>query len=414
MPLVLAARHRHARVDSSRQPGMRWSANSRSCRTRSCTRCTRPDARRRDRLGAALSAAAWQADALVGAMPLYAKTHSYGEYVFDWAWADAYRRHGRRYYPKLVAAIPFTPVTGPRLLAADADSARRVCSTRALAHAAPTSASRRCTCCSRTPTRPRECAAAGMLMRDGLQFHWQNPGYRDFADFLATFNHDKRKKIRQERRKLAEAGVTFVRQTRRRHHARRTGRSSTAATQHLSRSTARRRTCRSISSSASARRCRTMSLLVIGSRARDSRSAPRSTCSIAARCGDATGARPATCRACTSRPATTRRSSSASSARIGRFEGGAQGVHKLARGLLPVTTHSAHAIADPEFAARDRGLCRARARRRRADGRRARAREPVPARRNCRSIRSRRSRTTRAMAPATLDSRIPIHDTLRP
>ncbi|HEX6945344.1 MAG TPA: peptidogalycan biosysnthesis protein, partial [Casimicrobiaceae bacterium] len=60
---------------------------------------------------------AWRGDRLVGALPLYAKTHSYGEYVFDWGWADAYRRHGRRYYPKLVAAIPFTPVTGPRLLA---------------------------------------------------------------------------------------------------------------------------------------------------------------------------------------------------------------------------------------------------------------------------------------------------------
>src|SRR5205823_12340350 len=63
---------------------------------------------------------AWSDGALVGAMPLYAKAHSYGEYVFDWGWADAYRRHGRRYYPKLVAAVPCTPVPGPRLLAVDA------------------------------------------------------------------------------------------------------------------------------------------------------------------------------------------------------------------------------------------------------------------------------------------------------
>ncbi len=60
---------------------------------------------------------AWRGAALAGALPLYAKSHSYGEYVFDWAWADAYRRHGRRYYPKLLAAVPFTPATGPRLLA---------------------------------------------------------------------------------------------------------------------------------------------------------------------------------------------------------------------------------------------------------------------------------------------------------
>ena len=69
---------------------------------------------------------AWSDGKLVGAMPLYAKAHSYGEYVFDWGWADAYRRHGRRYYPKLLAAIPFTPVPGPRLLATDASTRRFV------------------------------------------------------------------------------------------------------------------------------------------------------------------------------------------------------------------------------------------------------------------------------------------------
>jgi predicted N-acyltransferase len=87
---------------------------------------------------------AWNQSQLIGAMPLYAKSHSYGEYVFDWGWADAYRRYGRRYYPKLVAAIPFTPVPGPRLIADDRDAPPLL--ERALGRCG--TASHRCTCCS--------------------------------------------------------------------------------------------------------------------------------------------------------------------------------------------------------------------------------------------------------------------------
>ena len=152
---------------------------------------------------------AWRGGELTGALPLYAKSHSYGEYVFDWGWADAYRRHGRRYYPKLVAAVPFTPVPGPRLLAPDA-ATRRALLDRARALVADGDYSS-----LHVLFVDAECAdegvAAGMIVRNGLQFHWSNPGYRDFADFLSTFNPDKRKKVKQERRKLAEAGVTFVR-----------------------------------------------------------------------------------------------------------------------------------------------------------------------------------------------------------
>ena len=150
-----------------------------------------------------------EGNTLVGGMPLYLKAHSYGEYVFDWSWADAYRRHGQRYYPKLLAAIPFTPATGPRLLARSKQARQRLLE-GALALLAEERLS------SLHILFPdgddaAQCSAAGLLMRDSLQFHWQNPGYRDFADFLSTLNHDKRKKIRQERRRLHESGVGFRR-----------------------------------------------------------------------------------------------------------------------------------------------------------------------------------------------------------
>ena len=144
---------------------------------------------------------------LRAAMPLYLKSHSYGEYVFDWAWADAYQRHGLAYYPKLLAAIPFTPVSGPRLLAAsDADRAALVSAALALAQNASS--------LHILFPQPQEAAlmqAAGMMLRSSVQFHWRNPGYASFDEFLAHMSHDKRKKIRQERRKVRDAGVSFRR-----------------------------------------------------------------------------------------------------------------------------------------------------------------------------------------------------------
>jgi len=140
-------------------------------------------------------------------MPLYLKSHSYGEYVFDWAWADAYQRHGLEYYPNLLSAIPFTPATGPRLLAAD-DDARRALIAGALDLARSVSS-------LHVLFPPAAEAAlledAGLMRRRGVQFHWENAGYADFDAFLATMSHDKRKKIKQERRRVREAGVTFRR-----------------------------------------------------------------------------------------------------------------------------------------------------------------------------------------------------------
>jgi hypothetical protein len=143
-----------------------------------------------------------RAGVLAGAMPLFAKSHSYGEYVFDWAWADAHQRHGIAYYPKLLSAIPFTPVRGPRLLGKEPD----LLLDAAFARARDTS--------SLHVLFPAEeevprLAAKGMLVRRTVQFHWRNAGYADFDAFLASLTRERRKKIRQERRRVAQAGVSF-------------------------------------------------------------------------------------------------------------------------------------------------------------------------------------------------------------
>ena len=147
----------------------------------------------------------WLDGRLSAAMPLYLKSHSYGEYVFDWAWAEAYQRHGIAYYPKLVSAVPFSPVQGPRLLAADKEARGRLLRA-ALTLAGDTSSLH---VLFPLPEEAEKMAEAGMLLRRGVQFHWRNPGYRSFEEFLAALSHDKRKKIRQERRRVREAGVRF-------------------------------------------------------------------------------------------------------------------------------------------------------------------------------------------------------------
>jgi hypothetical protein len=153
----------------------------------------------------------WRGATLAGAVPLYVKAHSYGEYVFDWAWADAYERHGLAYYPKLLSAVPFTPAEGARLLAAD-DEARTELARALLGLARDAGAS------SLHVLFPHEAdapalRAEGLLERSGVQFHWRNAGYGSFEDFLAQLSHDKRKKIRQERRRVRDAGVTLRRVT---------------------------------------------------------------------------------------------------------------------------------------------------------------------------------------------------------
>ena len=151
------------------------------------------------------------AGALLGAMPLYLKPHSWGEFVFDWGWANAYSRAGIEYYPKLVGAIPFTPATGPRLLCApgsDFSAVRETLISGALGLATELDVS------SMHVLFPRadEQAALvdrGFIPRRDCQFHWHNRGFADFGAFLAGFRADKRKKAHRERRRIAEAGIEF-------------------------------------------------------------------------------------------------------------------------------------------------------------------------------------------------------------
>jgi uncharacterized protein len=288
---------------------------------------------------------------LVGACALYLKSHSYGEYVFDWAWADAYRRHGLAYYPKLLAAVPFTPVPGSRLLAAD-EGARDALAQGLVQLARDSGVS------SLHLLYPDEAdraalASAGWLMREGVQFHWtQDAGdpATDFVTFLARLQRDKRKKIQQERRRVAEAGVHFsvhegdavdeglwdffhrcYAQTYAEHHS----------TPYLTRDFF-------------ARMAATMArhwVLFVAHRGGQRIGASLIAVDPERRVawGRYWGAlEHVPClhfEACYYQPLAWCLEQGYT-----RFEGGAQGEHKMARGLLPVRTHSAHWLRHPRFA----------------------------------------------------------------
>jgi len=147
---------------------------------------------------------------LLGCAPMYLKSHSYGEYVFDWGWANAYERAGGRYYPKLQVAVPFTPVPGPRLLLRPgAGPEIRAALARGLVGAAEQIgvSSLHVTFCQRPEWDA--LAAAGMLRRQGVQYHWHNRGYQSFDDFLGSLKSSKRKTIRKERARVAQQGLTL-------------------------------------------------------------------------------------------------------------------------------------------------------------------------------------------------------------
>jgi len=149
----------------------------------------------------------WQGGTLAGACPLYLKAHSYGEYVFDWAWANAYQQHGLDYYPKALAAVPFTPVPGARLLARNA--AERALLVKALLAWCGDENLSSLHLLFTADEDVAACEEARLMLRHTVQFHWKNNSYRDFDDFLASLTQEKRKKIRQERRKVHDAGITF-------------------------------------------------------------------------------------------------------------------------------------------------------------------------------------------------------------
>jgi predicted N-acyltransferase len=288
---------------------------------------------------------------LVGALPLYLKYDSRGEFVFDWGWADAYERSGRRYYPKLVSSIPFTPATGTRLLVrpgADAAAVRECLVRGARAVAMELNAS------SLHVLFPTEAERAmldrqGFLSRKSCQFHWHNDGYADFDEFLSRFSSAKRKKAKRERRRVAEAEITF---------AQLRGNEPTdsewnAVFEFYASTFERRGRPPYLNRAFFAEVARTMpeNILIVLARYQGAPIAAaicfRGGTTLYGRywgsAADFHSLHFETCyyqgiEFCIARG-------------IATFEGGSRGEHKLARGLLPVETCSAHWLAHPEFAA---------------------------------------------------------------
>ena len=336
----------------------------------------------------------WAGSELIAACPLYLKSHSFGEYVFDWAWANAHAEHGLPYYPKAVVAVPFTPVPGTRLLARDQ-----------AARAALIAAVRDWCADQRLSSLHllfgdeadlAACEGAGLMRRSQVQFHWKNgapprsaaapaalppvgalatlgrPGdgsdapverpFADFDDFLAALTQDKRKKIRQERRRVAEAGVRF------RWAA---GNDITAEDWAFFYRCYRRTYLEHgnapyLTPAFFAHMARHMAdVWVLFTAERESRPIATSLIAVGARPESAGGSNDAYNGAvaygrywgalervdclhfelCYYAPLDW-----CIAHGVARFEGGAQGEHKMARALLPVATHSAHWLAHPGFA----------------------------------------------------------------
>ena len=288
---------------------------------------------------------------LVAACPLYLKDHSYGEYVFDWAWADAYRRHGLDYYPKLLDAVPFTPVSGSRLLARSPE--HRLVLLRAieqLARSAGLSSAHLLFLDDADRTAARD---AGWSLRTTVQFHWTNRAdapYADFAGFLASLQRDKRKKIQQEQRRVAESGITFSAATGdaiasdnwdffyrcytltyRAHHS----------TPYLTRDFFSR------SAATMARNWLLFTAWRAGKRIAASLIAidPERKAAFGRYWGAVEHVSCLHFDACYYQPLAWCIANG-----YQRFEGGAQGEHKMARGLMPTQTWSAHWLAHPQFA----------------------------------------------------------------
>ena len=309
--------------------------------------------------GCASSATGWatkwlslmEGDQLRAACTLYLKSHSYGEYVFDWSWADAYRRHGLAYYPKALTAVPFTPVPGSRLLAQD--DAWRLRLVKAIEQLATQAGLSSAHVLFIDEADRAAFRAAGWMVRHGVQFHWQqNPAHpmADFGDLLQRLQLEKRKKIQQERRRVAEVGVEFSvhqgadigeAQWDFFHHCYTLTYEAHHSTPYLSRDFFRRM-------------ARTMPenwLLFMAHR--------QGTAIAASLIGIDEGRKAAWGRywgattyvpclhfeACYYQPLQWCLAQG-----YQRFEGGAQGEHKMARGLMPVDTCSAHWVADPRFA----------------------------------------------------------------
>ncbi len=288
---------------------------------------------------------------LAGATPLYLKTHSYGEYVFDWAWADAYRRHGLAYYPKLLCAVPFTPVPGTRLMARDEHAREALArAVMAMAHSRGLSSAH---VLLMDEVDSAALASAGWMQRRGVQFHWQQDTQSPAASFdelLARMQRHKRKNIAQERRRVREAGVSFECVEGAQidpslwdffHHCYTLTYAAHGSTPYLSRTFF----------AAMSEQMAPHWLMVVAHQGGERIAAslvaidrPRRT-AYGRYWGSTHYVPHLHFEACYYQPLQWCLDHG-----FERFEGGAQGEHKMARGLLPIGTQSAHWIADPRFA----------------------------------------------------------------
>jgi len=286
---------------------------------------------------------------LLGALPLYVKHDSRGEFVFDWGWANAYAETGLSYYPKLVSAIPFTPATGQRILiAAHADfSAVATVLLDAAQELGTELGASSLHILFPTETERNHLAAEGLLSRKGCQFHWHNDDYRSFDDFLSRFSSAKRKKARRERRRIAEARVQFQHL----HGDELTPTDWDAVFDFYSRTFLRRGRAPYLNRAFFAEVARTMpeNVVVILARFEDQAIAAaicfRSSDTLYGRywgsLADFHSLHFETCYYqgidyCIREG-------------LSRFEPGTQGEHKISRGFTPVATWSNHWIIDPEF-----------------------------------------------------------------
>ncbi len=287
-------------------------------------------------------------DRLLGACMAWIKTHSYGEYVFDWAWADAYQRHGLEYYPKLLVAVPFTPVPGSRLLARDAAS--RALLAQGLQALAQQQQFSSVHLLFGDEADQAAADSLGWLPRTGVQFHWQSNGHQDFTSYLASMQRDKRKKIQQEQRRVRDAGIEFeIREGAQIqeadwdffHHCYRLTYRAHHSTPYLSRDFFARMAAEMPSNW----------LMFIAKRGTNERVAcslialdPEQRAAFGRYWGCVENIPNLHFDACYYQPLAWCIAND-----YQRFEGGAQGEHKMARGLMPVTTRSSHWLAHPDF-----------------------------------------------------------------
>ncbi len=288
----------------------------------------------------------WRGNELAGAIPLYRKHHSYGEYVFDWAWASAYQQHGIDYYPKWLTAVPFTPVPGARLIARDSQT-RNILARELATHVRDSGLSSLHVLFA--PLDEIELlSATGMVTRRAVQFHWFNRSYSSFDDYLGSLAQPKRKKIRAEQRKVRAEGVVFEHKV---------GREiseadwdlfmrcyATTYAAHYSTPYLNRRFFLQIAQSMPE-----SLLMVVARRGRQPIAAAFALFDDQRLYGRYWGAIEYV--PCLHfETSYYRMIEFAIERKLKVFEGGAQGEHKLARGFEPVTTYSSHWLAHPAFA----------------------------------------------------------------